>query len=114
MRSVGQSSGAPGACLVTRLWTSLWPTQPLCPCPQVPCTAPRALLLAYLQWIRFTFGWYLEFPPSAPQEKSLFKSIPWAAGVFDEAHKLKGLTSSTRGERSRSAQALTAYGLRRL
>ncbi|KAG2440284.1 hypothetical protein HXX76_004395 [Chlamydomonas incerta] len=30
------------------------------------------------------------------QEKSLFKSIPWAAAVFDEAHKLKGLNSSTR------------------
>ncbi|KAG2455048.1 hypothetical protein HYH02_000873 [Chlamydomonas schloesseri] len=30
------------------------------------------------------------------QEKSLFKSIPWAAAVFDEAHKLKGINSSTR------------------
>lgn len=37
------------------------------------------------------------FPPRlAPQERHLLKSVPWAAACFDEAHRLKGLQSSTR------------------
>ncbi|KAG2496454.1 hypothetical protein HYH03_005678 [Edaphochlamys debaryana] len=30
------------------------------------------------------------------KERPLLRSVPWAAAVFDEAHRLKGLTSSTR------------------
>ncbi len=34
--------------------------------------------------------------PPPPQERSLLRSIRWEAAVFDEAHKLKGINSSTR------------------